>query len=151
MDLFSVRSHMPGLQRTGAGKARRLPACRKKASARFAVPTATLALALLAAGGAEASKLTIDLPGVAAPQTISAAYTCKGGAAFTVQYITAGSSALAVLPVNGQATIFAQGPSADGGRYVAGFFVWWSKGNTGSLFDVRKGDDAAPILTCTSK
>lgn len=99
---------------------------------------------------AQAAKLTIDVPGAAPAQTITAQYGCKGGSSFTVQYVTIGGSSLAVLPVKGQTLIFAQGPSADGGRYVSGFYAWWSKGNTGSLFDERSGSDA-PILTCTAK
>ena len=36
--------------------------------------------------------------------------------------------------------------------YLAGgAFVWWTKGREGSLYDVRKGEDADPVAICTEQ
>ncbi len=68
----------------------------------------------------------------------------------TVSYVNADPNFLAVVPVDGVARVFASAISGSGSRYTAGFYEWWSKGNDATLRDLRRGEGAAPVMTCTS-
>lgn len=104
-----------------------------------------VAAAMVPSAGRSAT-LTIELPDVAHARRIAADYVC-GGTRFSATYIEAGDTALAVLPVEGKTRVFALAPSGSGARYVSGFYVWWSKGRAGMLYDVRRSEETA-ILTC---
>jgi membrane-bound inhibitor of C-type lysozyme len=101
-----------------------------------AITVAVLMLGTRASVAAE--DFAVRLPGVAVTR-IHASFECgTDGVAlglpagpFTVQYLNAGENHLAVLPVNGQALIFANVISASGARYAAGRYVWWDAGARG--------------------
>lgn len=101
-----------------------------------AIAVAVLILGVGASGVGE--ELTVRLPGVAVTK-IHASFDCGAdGVAlglpagpFTVQYLNAGENHLAVLPVHGQALVFASVISASGARYAAGRYVWWDAGARG--------------------
>ncbi|MEO5805198.1 MliC family protein [Devosia sp.] len=77
-------------------------------------------------------------------------YTCATGEPFAVQYINAAPNFLALVPIEADKLIMSAVASADGStKYVAGHWVWWSKGNEARLYDLTQGDKAAPLNTCT--
>ncbi|MDR3447076.1 MAG: MliC family protein [Dyella sp.] len=62
-----------------------------------------------------------------------------------------GGQSFAMLTVKGNAMLFVDTLAASGVRYVAGPYVWWTKGNNGDLYDMTAGPNAAPIIGgCTS-
>lgn len=111
----------------------------------------TLCGLALAPGGTIAAELTLPLPDGTPVQQVKTSYTCPSGKAFTVAYITAGENALAIVPVEDKELILANVIAASGARYAAGAYVWWTKGPDAALYDVRKGENAAPIMTCLEK
>ncbi|MPV99607.1 MliC family protein [Bombella apis] len=58
---------------------------------------------------------------------------------FTVTYLTADIMALAILPVDGRVLVFSNVVAADGAKYVAGSYSWWSKGDEVTF--AREGKD----------
>lgn len=82
--------------------------------------------------------LSVRLPGVSITR-IHASFECGAdGVAlglpagpFTVEYLNAGENHLAVLPVHGQALVFANVISGSGARYAAGRYIWWDAGARG--------------------
>ncbi|GGF86470.1 hypothetical protein GCM10007301_52930 [Azorhizobium oxalatiphilum] len=107
--------------------------------------------ALGLSGPASAAELTLALPEGTQVHQVKTSYACPAGAAFTVAYITAGNSALAIVPVAGQELIMANVLAASGARYAGGAYVWWTKGPDAALYDVRQGENAAPVMTCQEK
>jgi membrane-bound inhibitor of C-type lysozyme len=107
-----------------------------------AIAGAVLMLGTFASGAAE--NLTLRLPGVTVTR-IHASFECGAeGVAmglpagpFTVQYLNAGENHLAVLPVHGQALIFANVISGSGARYAAGRYIWWDAGARGVTLSVE--------------
>ncbi len=82
---------------------------------------------------AQTSDLTIRLKGVGPIVRRTAQYSCdatgmklglpKG--TFPVEYINAGESSLALLPIHNQTMIFANVTAGSGARYVAQGYQWW--------------------------
>jgi len=106
-----------------------------------------LSLASLAmAQPAAAEPLTIDLPAPAERQTMS--YVCSGDRKVTAEYINAGSSALAIVTVGGETLLMANVLSASGARYAGQQYVWWTKGNAADFYDLTRGEDAPPVVSC---
>lgn len=79
-------------------------------------------------------------------------YDCGSAGQLAVTYINADPNFLAILPVPKQAQpiVFTSVIAGSGARYAAGKYVWWTKGNSASLYDVTLGDNAPPILTCNA-
>ncbi|WEX10098.1 MliC family protein [Chelativorans sp. AA-79] len=96
---------------------------------------------------AEATEITIELPGEVAVERVKVSYDC-GGNSMSVDYVNAGPVSLAVFEHEGEPVIAAAGLSASGVRYVGGRLVWWTKGPEASLYDATKGENAAPIAEC---
>lgn len=94
--------------------------------------------------------LTLTLESSSDIERTSATYLCDNEQALQVHYINAAPNFLAIVPVDGQSHIFATTISASGARYVSGPFEWWSKGGEGTLRELTQGEDAEPMLTCTS-
>lgn len=61
------------------------------------------------------------------------------GAPFTVAYYNKGENALAVLPLKDGPLVFANVISADGARYAAGAYIWWTRGETALFFSSMDG------------
>lgn len=82
--------------------------------------------------------LSVRLPGVPITR-IHASFECGAdGVAlglpagpFTVEYLNAGENHLAVIPIHGQALVFANVISGSGARYAAGRYIWWDAGARG--------------------
>jgi membrane-bound inhibitor of C-type lysozyme len=92
-----------------------------------------------------AADVVIRLPQAPSVLRNIVTYACEGLPQIRVEYITAGSNALAVVPVSGEALVFAGVLSGSGARYAAGPFIWWTKGPSADLYDQRQGDGAKPI------
>lgn len=103
-------------------------------------------LALIPPAPADAGDLAIPLPSGITAERHVARYQCPGLGKFQVEYVNAGAVSLAVLPLEGQTQVFAQVLSGSGARYASGPYVWWIKGEEGSLQDLRKGGNAAPVV-----
>lgn len=113
--------------------------------------------AVLMAGAAIpvlAEDLSVRLPGVPVTR-IHASFECGAdGVAlglpsgpFTVEYLNAGENHLAVLPVHGQALVFANVTSGSGARYAAGRYIWWDAGDRGVTL-YADGVDGHPKAEC---
>lgn len=102
-----------------------------------------------AAQAAMAGEIVIPVEGEV--DDISVTYDCTG-AEFPVRYINAGPSiSLSVFTVEGEQIVAAITVSASGARYQGGRYIWWTRGEEGSLYDVMAGPDADPIATCQSE
>lgn len=64
----------------------------------------------------------------------------------SVTYVSADITSLAILPLDGKILVFTNVVAADGSKYVADRYVWWSKGDqaTFAQFD----DDKNTPLNC---
>jgi membrane-bound inhibitor of C-type lysozyme len=79
----------------------------------------------------------------------SVRYGCEGDAdSVTVDYLNVPPNYLALVPIEGSTLVFNTVLSASGAKYAAGKYVWWTKGNDASLYDLTQGEDSKPILTC---
>ncbi|KXV32375.1 hypothetical protein FXF46_07730 [Gluconobacter thailandicus] len=107
---------------------------------------------------APANSLQIKLPSGTKVDRQTAVYTCSAKdrnatdllAALpenrvTVQYLNAGDISLAVLQVGGQTQVFSNVIAADGAKYAAAQYIWWSKGDD-ALFSSATDDKA--LVTC---
>nr|WP_199044995.1 MliC family protein [Dyella sp. ASV24] len=95
---------------------------------------------------------TAHLPAIPVDNTLVRNYQCQGGQTLKVTYYNRqGGQSFAMLTVKGNAMLFVDTLAASGVRYVAGPYVWWTKGDNGDLYDMTAGPDAAPIIAgCTS-
>ncbi len=107
--------------------------------------------ALAHATPAVAADVTLMLDAPEA-EAVSINYRCEeSSATMTVEYINAGEDSLAMVPVEGGRRVMVAVLAASGARYAGGAFVWWTKGREGSLYDLRKGEDADPVATCVEQ
>lgn len=95
---------------------------------------------------------TIQLRSKTKIDRIQANYDCGPAGSLKVTYVNADPNFLALVPVAEQAQplLFASVLSGSGTRYASGKYVWWTKGNSASLYDTTTGDNAPPIMTCNA-
>src|SRR5690606_28001407 len=93
---------------------------------------------LLAAQGAEAASITLDLPGDA-PNRETVNYDC-GGQTVSATYINAGDNALAVLTLGERVVVMVNVLAASGAKYAGQELIWWTKGTEATLYDLHKGE-----------
>lgn len=95
---------------------------------------------------------TAHLPPIPVDNTLVRNYQCRGGQTLKVTYYNRqGGQSFAMLTVKDKPMLFVDTLAASGVRYVAGPYVWWTKGDNGDLYDMTAGPDAAPIIAgCTS-
>ncbi len=105
--------------------------------------SAAVLLACLAARPAGAAGLSLE---GGARRTVS--YDCGTTGPRKVTYVNAAENALAIVDIDGSERIFVNVISGSGARYASGGYVWWTKGPEASLYDVRRGPDAAPVAVC---
>ncbi|WP_196777107.1 MliC family protein [Oecophyllibacter saccharovorans] len=69
---------------------------------------------------------------------------------FEVKYYNLDQNSLAVVPLREGPLVFVNVISADGARYVAGPYVWWTRGNEATFYsEALSGPDAdGPRLVC---
>jgi membrane-bound inhibitor of C-type lysozyme len=116
---------------------RRSGPCQEERAMR--IPTLA-GLMIVLAGPAPATTLSIDIPD-AEVTTESIVYRC-GEAEVTVDYINAGSVALAVLRMGDETVVASNVISGSGARYAGRQYVWWTKGDEALLQDVMKGENS---------
>ncbi|MFL9877842.1 MliC family protein [Herbaspirillum rhizosphaerae] len=107
--------------------------------------TAVAALAALP-GATLAKTSNLSLPGIKLFSQQRVIYRCAGDVRLPVRYLNTDAGALAYLPAGGKRLLFVSVVAASGVKYVAGNYVWWSKGREGFLADKTQGEDAEPIL-----
>ena len=95
---------------------------------------------------------TIQLKSKGRIQHIQATYDCGPAGRLAVTYVNADPNFLALVPVPGQSQplLFASVIAGSGARYAAGKYIWWTKGNSASLYDSTLGDNAPPLSTCNA-
>ena len=78
-------------------------------------------------------------------------YVCKGNKDVMVSYVNAtNGDAFAYLPVDGTPHVFVAVTSGSGARYASGRYIWWNKGDTGTLS--IDGSRSSPLLAdCTAQ
>ncbi|MEF2553024.1 MliC family protein [Aurantimonas sp. A2-1-M11] len=109
----------------------------------LALGVAFAAMGALPALAQDGAPLTLDLEGPAERTRVT--YLCRDEAEaepveMVVEYINLPSNSLAILPVNGRATLFVDVISGSGAKYAAGEMVWWTKGRRGDLYSERRSD-----------
>ena len=98
----------------------------------------------------------LALPVIAAPLGVSdiniatrnwARYSCDDAQKITVNYLNATSGqGFALLRIEGKTMLFVDTLSASGAKYVAGPYVWWTKGANATLYDQTAAENAPPML-----
>lgn len=101
-----------------------------------------------AASAVSAAEITITLPEGLEADRSKAVYAC-GDREIPVEYINAGPVSLAVLTLGEETIVASNVISASGARYAGGQYIWWTKGDEASLYDLTQGEDAPPVA-CTA-
>lgn len=104
---------------------------------------------MLLAGTVQAGEVTLEFSGDVEDTTIG--YACEGGQAMEVRYVNGGSASLAIFDWEGDRYVASAAVSGSGVRYVGDRFVWWTKGEEGTLFDELAGADAEPLASCAER
>lgn len=95
------------------------------------------------------SAITITLGATGDFERKTVHYGCTGDQdSIAVDYLNAAPNYLALIPLDGTTLVFNTVLAASGAKYAAGKYVWWTKGNTASLYDLTQGENSKPILTC---
>ncbi|PRX09291.1 UNVERIFIED_ORG: membrane-bound inhibitor of C-type lysozyme [Martelella mediterranea] len=89
---------------------------------------------------------SIAVPDGPDARDIEAVYDC-GDFTMTARYVTSGEIALARLQWQDHLTVAAEVIAASGARYAAGPYVWWTKGDSATLYNVMNGEDD-PGIAC---
>lgn len=112
---------------------------------RSLVTALPLLLAMPATAGAVDTdlQLVLDLPGNAERNIIR--YECDGLEPFSVDYVNAAPTFLAIVPIEGERLLFVNVIAASGARYVSGQYEWWTKGSEATLTDVTAADGTEPL------
>ena len=110
-------------------------------------------LALLSLSALQAMAAPLGVPGIDITTRSRVQYTCDGGKTVTASYLNArNGQGFAVLRVKGKMMLFVDTLSASGARYVAGHYVWWTRGPGATLYDEMTGENAPPMLAnCRSR
>lgn len=111
--------------------------------------TLSFALALVSFA-ASADPLTIDLPGAASAERSTVAYSCGGDRRVTAEYVNADANSLAIVNLGEQTVLMVSVLSGSGARYAGQQYIWWTKGDSADFYDLTKGEDAAPLFSCTA-
>jgi membrane-bound inhibitor of C-type lysozyme len=64
-------------------------------------------------------------------------YQCEGLDPFTVEFINADPNFLAIVPVGPRKLVFVNVMAADGAKYVAGQYEFWTRGADATLSDLQ--------------
>jgi membrane-bound inhibitor of C-type lysozyme len=73
-------------------------------------------------------------------------YRCADGHEMGVAYMnTDNDQSFAVIRLAGQHVVLVSSIAASGVRYIGAHYIWWTKGDEGTLYDQQKGEDAPPV------
>jgi membrane-bound inhibitor of C-type lysozyme len=99
----------------------------------------------LAGLGAPALAVPLSLPDIQIDLRQVVQYRCDGGYALSVDYFNGDNGqSFAVLQIDGVKRLFVATLAASGVKYQADHYIWWSKGDSGNLYDQFLGEQAAP-------
>lgn len=73
-------------------------------------------------------------------------YQCEGLEPFSVDFINAEPNFIALVPIGDKKLVFVNVLSADGARYVAGQYEFWTKGAEATLTDLQADPQS---VTCS--
>ena len=107
---------------------------------------AAVAVSAALPGATLAKTSSLTLPGVKLFSQQRVIYRCAGDVRLPVRYLNTDAGSLAYLPASGKRLLFVSVMAASGVKYVAGNYIWWSKGREGFLTDKTLGEDAEPLL-----
>ncbi|MEI2299290.1 META domain-containing protein [Ensifer sp. MJa1] len=99
---------------------------------------AAMKLASMAASAADA-EVTILVPGAGTVDRQSVRYDC-GGKAVEAEYINAGPVSLVTFTIDGTFVVASNVISGSGAKFAGGQYIWWTKGDTATLFDATKSE-----------
>jgi membrane-bound inhibitor of C-type lysozyme len=110
-------------------------------------------VAILALGALQAMAVPLDSAGIHIATRSRVQYVCDGGKTITTNYLNArNGQGFALLRIKGKTMLFVDTLSASGARYIAGHYVWWTKGPTATLYDEMAEENAPPLLAnCQSR
>lgn len=91
--------------------------------------------------------ITIPVPTAQSVDSTQATYACTDDAVVKVEYFNAGAVSLATLSMKDEFVVVANVISGSGARYAGDRFIWWTKGDEASLYDLTKGEDT-PGVAC---
>lgn len=134
-------------QATDAAKQANAPAG-SSAATTVAAPTAasTQAADVPVAPPPAGKLLPLTFPSLKVTSRSVVTYRCDGAREIGVAYMnTDNRQSFAVIRLDGRHIVLINVISGSGARYAADKYVWWSKGNTGNLYDLTQGENAAPI------
>jgi membrane-bound inhibitor of C-type lysozyme len=116
-----------------------------------AATPATPATAATVASSGEARAAAARLPALsfANVKVVSRSvvtYRCADGHEMGVAYMnTDNDQSFAVIRLAGQHVVLVSSIAASGVRYIGAHYIWWTKGDEGTLYDQQKGEDAPPV------
>jgi membrane-bound inhibitor of C-type lysozyme len=92
----------------------------------------------------------------AAPDVVTASYTCERGVRVPVTYVNAAEGSVAILTVEGRQITLFQTEAASGARYAwpsgGSGYVWWTKADEADLLwsDGASGEETPLLSDCRS-
>ncbi|HTJ92711.1 MAG TPA: MliC family protein [Pararobbsia sp.] len=109
-------------------------------------PAATHAAQVPSAPPPGGKLLPLTFPSLKVVSRSVVTYRCDDGRELGVAYMnTDNQQSFAVIRLDGRHLVFVNVLAGSGARYTADKYVWWSKGPEGDLYDLTKGENAAPI------
>ena len=88
---------------------------------------------------AAAEDITIGLPSDVRAERFRVEYGC-GDLSVAAEYVNAGPVSLVVLRFREDVVVAANVMAASGAKYAGGQYVWWTKGDEATLYDLMKGE-----------
>ena len=76
-------------------------------------------------------------------------YQCEGLEPFTVEFINADPNFLAIVPVGPRQMVFVNVISADGAKYVAGQYEFWTRGPDATFTDLQADPQSVECTEAT--
>ncbi|OOL18776.1 hypothetical protein BRY73_06965 [Ochrobactrum sp. P6BS-III] len=104
----------------------------------------------LTASAASAAEITIKLPEDTAVTTNSVLYKC-GEKDVSVTYYNAGDISLAELELDDETVIASNVLSGSGAKYAGGVYVWWTKGQEASLYNLMDDPEQEKPTSCAEQ
>lgn len=105
-----------------------------------------ISASIVSAAGAASASPSLQLPGVKVLSQRRVIYRCADDVRVAVRYLNTDAGAFAYLPAAGVKLLFVNVEAGSGAKYVAGRYVWWSKGQQAFLQDVTRPEGDEPML-----
>ncbi|MCA1369088.1 META domain-containing protein [Bradyrhizobium sp. BRP14] len=109
-------------------------------------PVMRLASMKYPSAGAE---VMLRIPDASAVDRKTVRYDC-GDETVEAEYINAGPVSLVTFSIGGTYIVASSVISGSGAKYAGGRYIWWTKGEEATLFDVTKGEED-PGVVCQKR